>query len=197
MLLRNSKGFTLVEMLIALTLLGITLSIAYGSLAVANKTTKLVRDSHQETESLRTSFFFLSKYFSRLDTGEIDSKTLSGTQHELFFTANVALNLTGGSALYHFRLHQNYTPNAKTQLILTYEPANGSSQGLKVEQVLAEYRGKLLFSYNISPTKSDGSLLWLDSWSDLKLPARIKIFMQSDNINKWPTQVFRLTHVSS
>lgn len=197
MLLKNSKGFTLVEMLIALTLLGITLSIAYGSLAVANKTTKLVRASHQETESLRTSFSFLSKYFSRLDSGEVDSKILSGTQHELSFTANVALNLTGGSALYHFHLHQNYTSNTKTQLILTYEPASESSQGKKVQQVLAEYRGKLFFSYNPASTESDRDLLWLDSWSDLTLPARIRIVMLSDSINKWPTQIFRLSHASS
>ena len=83
----KQKAFTLIEMVIAITILGVTLALAYASLHVANRSMHAVANVQAEVEALRATYFLLNRHLSQADNRTAMDVSFNGEQDEISFFA--------------------------------------------------------------------------------------------------------------
>jgi general secretion pathway protein J len=191
--LNKREGFTLIEMVIAITLLGITMALAYAALAVANQTTTRVAKVQSEVEALRTTYFFLKRHLSQASNQGVSGGNFFGSTDQLSFYAAVPMRAMGGAKPYRFTLYQQAKNDSLNQLMLSYAPVSEEMIEAQRSQVLAEYSGKLEFSY-FSGNADDSDAQWLDNWSGAGLPQLVKLKPAEDASLSWPEQVIQMQY---
>jgi len=173
------SGFTLVEALIALSLLGLLLLVLFSGLHLSLRSSNSARDRLQRTERLRITQDLLRRQLrqARLldwtDARDVRHPPFRGETNRLEFVSP----LHGSSgALYHLRL---YRDRQRNRLMLAYRPyypreidripADATGHALLMEDI-----GRLRIDYLGSTPVERGR--WQDHWqrSD-RLPALVRI----------------------
>jgi len=191
--MNNYRGFTLIELIVAITILGLVMALAYAAFHVANRSMSSVSLVQQDVEELRTLNNILTRHLSR-SSNQISEVLFRGENDELSFSAMVPIRATGGGRPYHFRLFQKQAGEL-TQLLLTYSDGGLSNEEKATSLLLAEYEGNIRFFYLTSPADTAEDL-WQESWHSYRLPFLVKL--QLDDSSKfWPEQVVQLRYAGS
>jgi general secretion pathway protein J len=194
----EQRGFTLIELSVALLLLALIASVLYGSLSLAGMSWNRGEEKAQQTSEMRLTEGFLRRTLTNqhpLRMHKVVAQPLyfQGTPETLAYAA--ALTGRAGAGMYYFRVA--VTPNGDTSRLTlsrvipdytaTQLPDFGNDFSVLADGISAvhfAYLGRDAGASNlVNPT-------WRDHWDDTqRLPDLISIDVTAANGVPWPTLV--------
>lgn len=201
---RNDNGFTLVELIMALVLLGILSTTLYGAIAFGGRTQMAVGRKSAETDGIASSQLFLRSQLSKaiLSTSQIASRSkldasdeppaadFSGSETRLTFTAPWLTHI-GQGQLFRFDLHIQ-----SGNLIIHWRPlghkdGNGIEKGSELVGSRILLSGISHLSINYFGIAGQGiESGWQPRWSDSRtLPHLVQIKIDFVDNGPWPELV--------
>jgi general secretion pathway protein J len=194
----HESGFTLLELIVALVLLGLLSAVLFGSLRLAGQSTDRGDAAAQRAASMRLAQQFLranleGQHPLRMRKMVDWPLLFSGTQDELRYAANLPPRIAGGG-IWFYRLAVS-ADEAGSPLVLERTIPDLTADQLpeftKAERsVLANDIASLKIAYfgrdpDAGPASEPS---WHDRWADAqKLPLVIRIDVQPKGAPAWPT----------
>lgn len=193
------RGFTLIELTVALVLLALIATVLYGSLSLAGMSWDRGEAKAQQTGEMRLTEDFLRRTLTTqhpLRFQKVVDKPLYflGTRDSLAYAA--ALPGRAGAGMYYFRVA--VTPNGDSsrltlsRLIPDYAALRLPEFGSADFSVLAEGVAEVRFGYfGRDPGSADTVVpTWRDRWDDpQRLPDLIRVDVKPASGTAWPTLV--------
>ena len=192
-------GFTLLEMVIAITLLGVMMTLAYGALRVGNRSWSAVAKVHEATEELRVGYRFLRRELGqalppRPELDESSRPLFEGKARTLSFVAPLPVRAAGSGGPYRFSLGFDESEE-KTRLVLDYQVYSGDdSDHTEAERVvLVEGASSGGFGY-FGVVDAGEQAAWHDTWDRTDaLPSLVRLNPGRDQESAvWPELVVPL-----
>lgn len=189
---RKQRGFTLLEVLVVISLLGVLLTLIGAAISGANRAmTKAERYSNRLDEVRSTQNFLRSAIGQALplaagQPGESQSPMFQGDADSLRFHAPLPATLGGG-------IYRHQVSLVAGRLQVSLQRLQGESlQPAREPQVLLQQVKALHLSYRgVSPEGKTTE--WLDRWPwPGRLPRAVRIDAQLAGAIVWPRQVVRL-----
>lgn len=182
---KRAGGFTLVELLIAITLLGLISTVTYSAIWTANRSLQTVEKRVERNNGLRLAQEFLRRSLTQARTlmsiqdGRMQV-VFQGDRDGLSFVAPAPLQRGQGGGLFHYRL--GLVKSAEERFVLQMEysqfvagrslDAEGLAAG---KSMLLDDVGELSFSY-YGRDEPGADAKWLDEWSRTdSLPQLVRI----------------------
>jgi general secretion pathway protein J len=197
---RRARGFTLLEMTIALALLALMSAILFGSLRLASRSWDSGEAKAAQASDIRQTEQFLrehltSQYPLRLRKVIELPLLFSGTSDELRYAAAMPARIDDGG-IYYFRLAvakngdksrlvlERVVPDLDATSDIEFTDAQRSVLADDIEQIRFEYYGRDKGSADaVEPT-------WRDRWDDKqKLPLLMRIEIRPAKGAPWPVLI--------
>jgi general secretion pathway protein J len=196
----RSRGFTLVELTIALVLMAAIAALLYGSLSLAARTWDGGEAKMQQTADLRTTQTYLraqiaAEYPQRMLKMAGFPLLFAGERDEMRYAAALPPRVIEGG-VYYFRLA--VVRNGDRSLLVQERmiPDVNALEPLEFRDpersILAEGIAELRIAYFGRPADAADSVApsWLDRWDDTqRLPTLIRIDVKPEKGAAWPTLV--------
>ena len=192
---KKPKGFTLIEVIIAMTLLSLILVLLFSTIFTANKSWQSTERKITQNNELRLVGHFIQRQLSQnIPLMWIDQKEqrliFEGKNNELNFTSTLPAH-RGGGGIQLITLKVNQTDDVH-HLDLYYRHANPDISPFEttddVEQViLIENINGIELSY-FGQEKIDEDPVWRDKWQNnefLPMLVSLKIRTVDENLD-WP-----------
>lgn len=193
---QRQAGFTLLEIMIVLSLLAVLLTLVGGALVGANRAVVMADHYTSRLDERRAAQGFLRQAISQalpLDLAENDHSGAGlfvGSAQRLQFAATLPGNLGGG-----IQLHTLEMSGPATDRHLQIAFAQVEDNVLRAwgePQVLLHGVDGLSLSYRGVTPKGEATG-WLNEWPwPNRLPRAVRIEVQMDGPVKWPGQVIAL-----
>lgn len=194
---RRAGGFTLLEMLIAMTLLGFILALLFGGLRLGSRSWDAGEARSTNSTHLALVQGFLRRELSQVHPfrwkKKVDTElAFEGESAKLRFVAPVSARL-GPGGLYLISL-ELVTDKEGSQLVMKRvipEPDSTDFSALDSAEnvVLAEHVESISFAYFGVETK-EAEPQWADKWDSPKfLPYMIRMKVKFSNGRDWPDLV--------
>lgn len=196
----RQRGFTLVELLVALTLLALLAAVLSGSLRLAGRSWEGGDARAAQVDEMRQTQAFLRAQFAsalpKRMAKAVDTPLLfQGDANEIYYVAPLPERVVeGGTQLFHLSLIKDGERNALV-LERTYIdpdlldlPDFREAERTVLAARIAEIR---LGYFGHDPDASDSETpTWHDRWDDKqRLPMLIRIDVQPERGPAWPTLV--------
>lgn len=193
---RRQTGFTLVEVIIASTLLGVMMLLITGSLRMGAQSWDNGEEKLAKTSRRFVVQNFLRRHLSSMvpvaatpQPGEDQALSFSGKRNGFKYVAALPTQVKRGG-LYVFNLYVGGAPGQR-DLRLSITPfVQNPKAGDKVEPVddlaLVEDVDKVEFSY-LPPAMQPGvGSRWSDEWAQAQMPVLIRLDIQPSDAPAWP-----------
>lgn len=196
---RQQHGFTLIELIAAITLLAVLTTILMGIVRGAERSTTAANDSVERTEQYARTQAFLREHISgvlplRWRREVSQPLKFSGKQSSLTYFAPVTSQIAeGGVMWWQLAIAKS---QRKSQLVLRRQPADPEEKTVPdlsaAEQpiVLADNIDALSISYfdpGDDPLNNPDSGTWVDSWDEnSRMPSIIAIRVTEAGDRRWP-----------
>ena len=198
----RSRGFTLVELLVAIMILTLFMTASMGAVRIASRSWAAGQDRADATEEMRATADFLRRQFAQLPNltvGEGDEQRLTFAANEKWvrFVAP-APQYSHGAGLMTYVLAAEVI-DARHALTLRYAPFNPGSDEINADyfsepMILATGFEGIGFQYYGAPTDDD-EVTWQTIWEDDAdyYPSAIFIRTRAEpDGDGWPDLVFEL-----
>lgn len=198
-----SRGFTLVELLLAITLLSILLALAYGGLHAATQATDRGQTILEESGRLRMAHQFVHKQLNQaipLAFNQQEGKTTEGDTAEIFLGASSSIRFVGPMPGYlgfggpQVQQLSIVAGEDGLELVLEHALVQGFEESLLTERApisLIDHIASAEFSF--LGRDEDGELLpWASVWEETdKLPVAIALEIEfaEGSYTDWPLLV--------
>lgn len=191
----NSTGFTLVEVMIAMTILSLILVLLFSTIFTANRSWQITERKIAQNDELRIVSYFIQRQISQnipLMWMDQDGQRLvfEGKHDELTFTSTLPAH-RGGGGIHLITLKVNQTDDVH-HLDLFYRHIDSDVSPFEknpdVEEVtLLENINSIELAY-FGQDKIDETPTWRDAWqNDEILPILISIKIYAvNNSQNWP-----------
>ncbi len=156
----NQRGFTLLELLIAITLMALVVTISLGAFRLSNSTIEKAENKAEYLERLRSTLSVIDAQVQSLlyvlkTEGTDRVNYLSGDHNGLQFVTNTSLwDRDAGYMLVHYEVRQDR--NGKYELYVSERPLN-QNDGLRA--LLLKGLDRITFDYQYATTASE-QLAW-------------------------------------
>lgn len=201
----REQGFTLLELMVAMTLVSMLLSMIYASFSVVVRSWDGIDRVSTDNEEMRVFQTFLQQKLSMArplisHQSENAGLLFSGANNSLSFTATSPAHMQDRDGLYNYTL-ETRQENSGTILEMYYESIKPDSvvnrqadQGIK----LLDNISSVDFSYFGKP-QGKGKTGWHSEWSSsFKLPSMVRIRVRRDSkYPAWPDIIISLKAGSS
>jgi len=196
----RSRGFTLVELTIALVLMAAIAALLYGSLSLAARTWDGGEAKNQQVADLRTTQTYLraqlsAEYPQRMWKIVGFPILFSGQPDEIRYAAPLPPRVAEGG-VYYFRLavvkngdrsllvQERMIPDVNALEVPEFRDADRSVLAEGIAELKIAYFGRAPDAADIiAPT-------WLDRWDDhQRLPTLVRIDVKPEKGAPWPTLV--------
>jgi len=172
----NSRGFTLLELLISITMLAVIAGIMGWSLNMAHKTLDKGEKKIQNLERIKASFSTVESQILSLLPYQIDDEGqkkhyFAGSKEKLMFASNYSLwRGTKGNAFVAYEIKTNEKGN---QYLEITEQVIGLQT--RDESVLFDDCSGIHFEYYLKNAFEEGK--WVEAWpqEEKGLPSKVKI----------------------
>ena len=194
------QGFTLLELLVVISILTLIMSASFGALRLGNRSFEAGISRANQTEHIRATSGLLRRQFSQLVpiVHEVDGETLSsfsGDEERVRFIAPAPQN-GGDAGLFVFTISSPRTDDGQ-QLVLAYAPYDPGREdfdylSVSRQQVLIESLADVRFAY-YGASDPDDNPDWHAEWSaeDDAFPRMVRIFTVPTGENAgWPDLSF-------
>jgi general secretion pathway protein J len=147
----ESAGFTLLELMIALTLTGLLSLVAYTALSLSLRAMRHGQAAADQVQELRVGQTILARSLSSAVSGSLDKRRyFIGNAREMRFFTPVPLEAYNMGGIYHWRVLARQ--DESNQLVLVVEQAKNVNwfrdpEGVEVRQILMGHLASLRFTY--------------------------------------------------
>jgi len=193
---RRQGGFTLLEILIVLSLLAVLLTLVGGALVGANRAVMKADRYATRLDERRAAQGFLRQAISQAlpldlaDNGASAPGLFVGTAQRLQFAATLPGNLGGGIQLHTIELAG--PPAQQWMQIAFAQVQDNVLRAWGEPQVLLHGVRGLALSYR-GATPEGKPTGWLDAWPwPNRLPGTVRVKVQLDGAVGWPEEVIAL-----
>ena len=191
----RSRGFTLVELTIALVLMAAIAALLYGSLSLAARTWDGGEAKMQQVSDLRTTQQIAAQYPQRMWKIAELPILFGGERDEIRYAAVLPSRVAEGG-VYYFRLavvrdgdrsllvQERVVPDANALEEPQFRDAERSILAEDISELRVGYFGR---AANAADTEAP---TWLDRWDDKqRLPLLVRIDVKPEKGSAWPTLV--------
>lgn len=202
MKLSRHKGFTLIEVLIAMTLLGVMVTLLFSSLRIAAESWNAGENKVAEVNTKAVVYQFFKRHLTAIrplprlnndqSVAEDGRQMFQGFTRSLRFVAALPA-ASARKGLQVFTIAPDPTKSSTLLVSLVPYRQTEANQGVSSErpEVLLENIEKLRFSY-FGRTEEASVAAWHDEWMFDLLPSLIKVSIQLSDGSYWPDMVFPL-----
>jgi prepilin-type N-terminal cleavage/methylation domain-containing protein len=147
----GSAGFTLLELMIALTLTGLLSLVAYTGLSLSLKAMRHGQAAADQVQELRVGQTILARTLSSVVSGSLDmQRYFIGNAQEMRFFTPVPLESYNMGGIYHWRVLAR--PDESDQMVLAVEQTRNVNwfrdpEGVEVKQIIMGHLTSLRFTY--------------------------------------------------
>lgn len=194
--MKQQRGFTLAEMIVALAVSALLVSLTYGALRIGIRSWDASQENVDRMDTLRVGWqavhASLNEAVIRFDPfGEEEGIMFKGEADQLTFTANMPSHL-GLGGVYIIELYRDET-HAETPFVLRRtlwaEHLQQELENKPQQAQLAEAVEKLIFRY-FGTIDEEERPAWHENWNGQStLPSLIRLDVLLEDGNRWPTLV--------
>ncbi len=191
------SGFTLIEVMIAMTLLSIMVALLFGSLKTSAESWNKGETKIAEVNEKAVVYQFFKRHLPSIRplwddfSDEERNFSFQGESQKLQFVSVFPASAgRKGFQLFEIVFDDN---DGQVKVLLTpFYPAIDEQQWEEEEVILLDHVEEFKISYfGKDLMESDG--MWVDSWSEKEnLPSLIKIEIKLDQPSFWPEMIFAL-----
>jgi general secretion pathway protein J len=206
------KGFTLIEMLIAISLLGIMVVLLFASLRIAAESWNSGEAKISEVNKKAVVYQFFKRHLSntkpfpviednpqqndqQLGSQEAPKLAFTGLPQSIsFVSALPAASARKGLQVFHVGLDPQQPSTLKVALT-PYRQTESNPADAEPVVLLENLRHFKISYFGSSTDDSDGSSGWLDEWQGQasgQLPKLVKISIALNDDSFWPDMIFAL-----
>ena len=196
--MRKQSGFTLAEMLIALMLSALLVTLTYASLRIGIRGWESARAHADHLDELRVGWQFLHDALSRAEAvpdprGESGQVLFEGNPQRLLFSAHQPSHL-GLGGLYRIELLGDDTvgqSRLRLRRTLLFAYQHGNSHSAVQQAVLADDLARLDIRY-FGQLDENKPSRWHRNWEHpQQLPRLVRIDVLLQGGQRWPTLIAR------
>ncbi len=198
----RDTGFTLVELMVAIAILGLFMTVAMGSLRIASRSTAAGIDRADTTEEMRAVSEFLRQQLAHApkltsrDGGQ-DRIVFSGASRELRFAAPAPQFADDAGLVTYILAAENIEGiHYLTLAIAPFDPSTGDIDAFQPDErrIISTGFETIVFAY-YGAVKARGRPEWKSAWpGDAEyLPAAVRVETRRENgSGGWPPLVLEL-----
>ena len=200
----RESGFTLLEMLVAATLLALLMAVLFGGLRTGSRVWEASAVRGDDLARLQSAHSFLRQRIGELyplrltvSAGALSSLAFNGTSSSLTFTGLLPAHFNvGGFQTIHIEASEEEDRRDLTVAWLPFDARGSGSNTPSEDQKthLIENVAEVRFSYFGAPEPGDEPT-WLDEWRAQSAPpslVRIEVSFQENDRRYWPELVVRV-----